>query len=47
MVGCLDIKLSHKCPSAETGHHADNLVNCYVMQGRLMGVDPMIDVYTT
>ena len=47
MPGNCDIKLSHKCPSAESGHHADDLVNCYVMKGKLMGVDPIIDACTT
>ena len=46
-VSCLNIKLGHKCPSAELGHHADDLVNCYVMKGKLMGVDPIIDACTT
>ena len=46
-VSCLNIKLGHKCPFAESGHHADFLVNCSVMKSKLMGVDPIIDACTT
>lgn len=41
-----NIKLGHKCPSAELRHHADDLVHCDVMKGELMGIDPIIDACT-
>ena len=41
-IGCL-----HKGPSAEMEHHADDLVDCDVVERKLVGVNPIIYTCTT